>query len=146
MFIAPLVLMPESRTLGDGLLDPYTALNWHVQVLDAPALQDDFYLNLVDWSSQNTLAVGLGSCVYLWSACTSKVQTDFAHDQKISCIPCTEHPDGLSHYSAVASAVEAGNCRLSLSLAFTLALHEIHQPASLSCVWPASKAAQSFHQ
>jgi hypothetical protein len=43
-----------------------------VQVLDAPALQDDFYLNLVDWSSQNVLAVGLGSCVYLWSACTSK--------------------------------------------------------------------------
>jgi cell division cycle 20-like protein 1 (cofactor of APC complex) len=36
-------------------------------------LQDDFYLNLVDWSSQNVLAVGLGSCVYLWSACTSKV-------------------------------------------------------------------------
>jgi cell division cycle 20-like protein 1 (cofactor of APC complex) len=43
------------------------------KVLDAPALQDDFYLNLVDWSSQNVLAVGLGTCVYLWSACTSKV-------------------------------------------------------------------------
>lgn len=43
------------------------------QVLDAPALADDYYLNLVDWSSQNTLAVGLGTCVYLWSACTSKV-------------------------------------------------------------------------
>ena len=35
--------------------------------------QDDFYLNLVDWSSLNVLAVGLGTCVYLWSACTSKV-------------------------------------------------------------------------
>ena len=44
-----------------------------LQVLDAPALQDDFYLNLVDWSAQNVLAVGLGTCVYLWSACTSKV-------------------------------------------------------------------------
>ncbi|KAF1328726.1 Wd repeat-containing protein srw1, partial [Globisporangium splendens] len=43
------------------------------KILDAPALQDDFYLNLVDWSSTNVLAVGLGSCVYLWSACTSKV-------------------------------------------------------------------------
>lgn len=42
------------------------------QVLDAPALQDDFYLNLVDWSSHNVLAVGLGTCVYLWSACTSQ--------------------------------------------------------------------------
>ena len=43
------------------------------KVLDAPALQDDFYLNLVDWSATNILAVGLGSCVYLWSATSSKV-------------------------------------------------------------------------
>lgn len=43
------------------------------KVLDAPELQDDFYLNLVDWSSQNVLAVGLGTCVYLWSAHTSQV-------------------------------------------------------------------------
>ena len=43
------------------------------KVLDAPELQDDFYLNLVDWSAQNVLSVGLGACVYLWSACTSQV-------------------------------------------------------------------------
>ncbi|XP_041126128.1 fizzy-related protein homolog isoform X1 [Polyodon spathula] len=43
------------------------------KVLDAPELQDDFYLNLVDWSSSNVLSVGLGACVYLWSACTSQV-------------------------------------------------------------------------
>ncbi|RLN21471.1 hypothetical protein BBO99_00003348 [Phytophthora kernoviae] len=43
------------------------------KVLDAPSLQDDFYLNLVDWSAANVVAVGLSSCVYLWSACTSKV-------------------------------------------------------------------------
>uniref|UniRef100_H3G782 CDC20/Fizzy WD40 domain-containing protein n=2 Tax=Phytophthora ramorum TaxID=164328 RepID=H3G782_PHYRM len=43
------------------------------KVLDAPSLQDDFYLNLVDWSATNVVAVGLSSCVYLWSACTSKV-------------------------------------------------------------------------
>ncbi|KAI4343285.1 hypothetical protein MLD38_027811 [Melastoma candidum] len=43
------------------------------KVLDAPALQDDFYLNLVDWSSNNVLAVGLGNCIYLWNASSSKV-------------------------------------------------------------------------
>lgn len=43
------------------------------KVLDAPDLQDDFYLNLVHWSSTNLLAVGLGSCVYLWSGMTGKV-------------------------------------------------------------------------
>ncbi|QHO49801.1 Protein FIZZY-RELATED [Arachis hypogaea] len=47
------------------------------KVLDAPALQDDFYLNLVDWSSHNVLAVGLGNCVYLWNACSSKVSELF---------------------------------------------------------------------
>ena len=31
------------------------------RVLDAPGLQDDFYLNLVDWSAQNILAVALES-------------------------------------------------------------------------------------
>ncbi|XBI94917.1 hypothetical protein VPH35_031471 [Triticum aestivum] len=35
--------------------------------------KDDFYLNLVDWSSHNVLSVGLGNCVYLWNACSSKV-------------------------------------------------------------------------
>jgi cell division cycle 20-like protein 1 (cofactor of APC complex) len=43
------------------------------KVLDAPDLADDFYLNLVDWGSTNILGVGLASCVYLWSACTSRV-------------------------------------------------------------------------
>ena len=43
------------------------------KVLDAPALQDDFYLNLIDWSGNNQLAVGLGHCIYLWNADTSKV-------------------------------------------------------------------------
>jgi cell division cycle 20-like protein 1 (cofactor of APC complex) len=44
-----------------------------VKVLDAPALQDDYYLNLIDWSTQNFLAVGLSSSVYLWNANNSKV-------------------------------------------------------------------------
>lgn len=43
------------------------------KVLDAPELTDDFYLNLVDWSKLNVLAVGLNRSVYIWSACTSNV-------------------------------------------------------------------------
>jgi cell division cycle 20-like protein 1 (cofactor of APC complex) len=43
------------------------------KVLDAPDLQDDFYLNLVDWSSGNQLGVGLGSSVYLWNGATNSV-------------------------------------------------------------------------
>jgi len=38
-----------------------------VRILDAPELLDDYYLNLLDWSSDNLLAVGLGRSVYLWN-------------------------------------------------------------------------------
>jgi cell division cycle 20-like protein 1 (cofactor of APC complex) len=37
-------------------------------VLDAPSLEDDFYLSLLDWSQQNILGVGLANSIYLWNA------------------------------------------------------------------------------
>ncbi|KAK3154505.1 hypothetical protein QOZ80_2BG0191350 [Eleusine coracana subsp. coracana] len=43
------------------------------KILDAPDMQDDFYRSLLDWSSHDVLAVGLGSCVYLWNASRDKV-------------------------------------------------------------------------
>eukprot|EP01122_Echinamoeba_exundans_P007501 TRINITY_DN2331_c0_g1_i1.p1 TRINITY_DN2331_c0_g1~~TRINITY_DN2331_c0_g1_i1.p1 ORF type:complete len:750 (+),score=81.08 TRINITY_DN2331_c0_g1_i1:399-2648(+) len=43
------------------------------KVLEAPSIQDDFYLNVVDWSPHNVLAVGLGQSLYLWNASTSSV-------------------------------------------------------------------------
>lgn len=43
------------------------------KVLDAPELEDDFYLNLVDWGSSNVLGVGLGSSVYTWSSTSGTV-------------------------------------------------------------------------
>eukprot|EP00808_Paulinella_micropora_P031650 g73359.t1 len=45
------------------------------RILDAPDLLDDYYLNLLDWSSQNVLAVALGACVYLWDAATGDIET-----------------------------------------------------------------------
>lgn len=53
------------------------------RVLDAPQLTDDFYLNLLDWGPQDILAVGLGSCVYVWNAATGKVSQlcDLHQDQ-----------------------------------------------------------------
>lgn len=38
------------------------------KILDAPQFRNDFYLNLIDWSSRNLLAVGLHNTVYLWDA------------------------------------------------------------------------------
>lgn len=42
------------------------------RILDAPNLIDDYYLNLIDWSSSNLLAVALGNSVYLWNGNTSE--------------------------------------------------------------------------
>ena len=43
------------------------------KILDAPSLQDDFYLNVLDWSSRDVLAVGLMNSIYLWSASSLRV-------------------------------------------------------------------------
>lgn len=47
--------------------DPY-------KILDAPLLKDDFYLNLLDWSEENYIGVGLHSSLFVWSGCSSKVK------------------------------------------------------------------------
>ncbi len=70
-----------------------------MQVLDAPELQDDFYLNLVDWSSQNMLSVGLNTCVYLWSAANSQVVKlcDLSSEQdSVTSVQWTEKGDHLA--------------------------------------------------
>jgi cell division cycle 20-like protein 1 (cofactor of APC complex) len=62
------------------------------KVLDAPGLADDFYLNVVDWSSNNLVAVGLGSSVYLWSANTSRANklVDYGAADDVACVAYTE--------------------------------------------------------
>ncbi|CAM9098047.1 unnamed protein product [Scytosiphon promiscuus] len=84
------------------------------KVLDAPQLQDDFYLNLVDWSSQNVLAVGLGACVYLWSACTSKVTKlcDLGRDI-VSSVAWTQRGTHLAvgTNTGVVQIWDTGNCK-----------------------------------
>eukprot|EP01089_Gocevia_fonbrunei_P016671 TRINITY_DN5231_c0_g2_i1.p1 TRINITY_DN5231_c0_g2~~TRINITY_DN5231_c0_g2_i1.p1 ORF type:complete len:434 (+),score=71.91 TRINITY_DN5231_c0_g2_i1:164-1465(+) len=43
------------------------------RVLDAPEFVDDYYLNLLDWSAGNQLAVALGNAVYLWNGATGTI-------------------------------------------------------------------------
>ena len=44
------------------------------RILDAPGLQDDFYLNTLDFSARNVLGVGLGASVYLWNGVDGTVK------------------------------------------------------------------------
>lgn len=41
--------------------------------LDLPGFLDDYYLNLVDWSKDDILAVALGIHLHLWNAATGLV-------------------------------------------------------------------------
>ena len=43
------------------------------RILDAPAFMNDYYLNLLDWSSCDVIAVALSECVYLWNANTGGI-------------------------------------------------------------------------
>ncbi|KAM3656408.1 LOW QUALITY PROTEIN: cell division cycle protein 20 homolog [Ammospiza maritima maritima] len=43
------------------------------RLLDAPEMFNDYYLNLIDWSSQNFLAVVLDDTVYLWNHTTREI-------------------------------------------------------------------------
>ncbi|CAN6273295.1 unnamed protein product [Urochloa humidicola] len=64
-------LMPGMFTAGGAR--PRKIPRTPYKILDAPTMQDDFYRNLLDWSSQNILAVGLGNTTYLWDASRDKV-------------------------------------------------------------------------
>lgn len=40
--------------------------------MQAPRLKDDFYYNLLDWSSKNIITIGLDNAIYTWSAKTNE--------------------------------------------------------------------------
>jgi cell division cycle protein 20 (cofactor of APC complex) len=44
-----------------------------IRILDAPDVIDDYYLNLLSWSSTNSLAVALSRSVYLWDAAEASI-------------------------------------------------------------------------
>ena len=48
--------------------------------LPAPNLIDDFYLNLLDWSQKNQIAVGCSSSVILWNNNKTQSDTLFTYD------------------------------------------------------------------
>ena len=45
--------------------------------MDAPDIVDDYYLNLLDWSSDNMLAVCLAQTVYLWNSDSGEIKQLF---------------------------------------------------------------------
>ena len=44
------------------------------RILDAPGIVDDYYLNLLHWSSQGVVCIGLGAAVYVYTVEEGKVE------------------------------------------------------------------------
>ncbi|KAF9162782.1 ubiquitin-protein transferase activating protein [Actinomortierella ambigua] len=62
-----------TRSVTDVALAKRRILSTPDKILDAPGLLDDYYLHLLDWSSNNQIAIGLGKSVYIWDADTGDV-------------------------------------------------------------------------
>ncbi|KZT21878.1 WD40 repeat-like protein [Neolentinus lepideus HHB14362 ss-1] len=75
--VAPLYARPRSLPSFTGAVTtkPRKILTKPEKVLDAPGIIDDFYLNLISWSSRNVLAVALHDTTYTW-----RVGTDVISD------------------------------------------------------------------
>jgi len=54
------------------------------KILNAPNLMDDFYLNLVDWSSKNDIAVGLGNSVHLYTTNQTQENILFTYNNNLN--------------------------------------------------------------
>ncbi|KAF2274611.1 WD40 repeat-like protein [Westerdykella ornata] len=68
--LSPVKLLPQTERYLRGLKPipkPRRLDSVPYKILDAVGLPDDFYLNMLDWGSQNILAVGMGARVYLWN-------------------------------------------------------------------------------
>ncbi|KAI1317252.1 ubiquitin-protein transferase activating protein [Mortierella claussenii] len=58
----------RSTSSSSLLVKKRTILTSPDKVLDAPGLMDDYYLNLLDWSCSNMVAIGLDKSVFIWDA------------------------------------------------------------------------------
>jgi hypothetical protein len=65
------------------------------RVLDAPGMLDDYYLNVLDWSVKNVLAVALAETTYVWRADSGEVA------------PLAEAPEG-AFVSSVKFSADGG--------------------------------------
>jgi cell division cycle protein 20 (cofactor of APC complex) len=71
------------------------------RVLDAPEFVDDYYLNLLDWSSGNQLAVALGNTLYLWNRSTGEINELVRTDSEENIITSVSFLPGSTSYLAI---------------------------------------------
>ena len=87
-----LLISPERNIEAKKPLEMRKIKDTPYKILDAPSLQDDFYYDLVDWSAQNFITIGLVNHVYTLNATTSKSfkLTSYYGDNLISAVKSNE--------------------------------------------------------
>ncbi|CEP08699.1 hypothetical protein [Parasitella parasitica] len=83
-----------SKNAPQAKLDTHTSshVKRHIlltpeKILDAPYMDDDYYLNVLDWSKSNVVAVGLGKAVYLWNADNGTIQAlNYNYDDQVASV------------------------------------------------------------
>lgn len=59
------------------------------RILDAPDFRNDYYLNLIDWSPANALAVALDKDAYIWNAETNEISNLFYMEEESNDYICS---------------------------------------------------------
>lgn len=102
--LAPLGHSSELKILYSSSKNPSSKKSRHIpqnpeQILDAPEILDDYYLNLIDWSPTNCLAVALAGNVYIWNASTSDIKLLLQlpqSDQYVTCVSWVKETNQLA--------------------------------------------------
>ncbi|KAI3735300.1 hypothetical protein L6452_14795 [Arctium lappa] len=91
----------SKRTRSMGITDELVWTLTSERTLDAPDLVDDYNLNLLDWGSNNVLAIALGKTLYLWDASEGNTSELMTVDDEVRPVTSVKWaPDGR-HISIV---------------------------------------------
>lgn len=74
------------------------------KILDAPDLVDDYYLNLLDWSSENILAVCLAQTVYLWNSDSGEIKQLFDTENDLDIVTSVSWMKGGNSILAIGTS------------------------------------------
>lgn len=110
------------------------------KVLAAPGLEDDYYLSVLDWSSENNLVVGLGNSVDIWNGWTGRASRliDGA-PAAVSCLRWSRRPDALRSGELLAVGLSDGHVQIwDASLERQLQVMRGHRRRICAMAWAES--------
>lgn len=99
-----------------------------MQMLYVPMLADDFYINPLDWSSQNILSLGLRSRAYIWSARTEEVSVLCDLSESGHSVTSVAWNEQVSHNSILlflCRIVNCGSLKFEYDIAYVLSLVQV---------------------